>query len=180
LRQGAGFSTFTNKNSLTIIIFFMNKYKSIVFLMALFFTCLLPVTGHAQNCDVTTRVQLKEKLEQMGFTVKTINEKAGEEKYEVTHPGAGFNVPVGYEISASTNFIWLTAFLGKADTANAEKNLKIVRENANIQPSFFYITPKGNLMMAVAVENRGVTPAILRRHIDKLVGDVSKTSDIWQ
>jgi hypothetical protein len=35
-------------------------------------------------------------------------------------------------------------------------------------------------MMAVAVENRGITAAILRRHIDKIVADVSKTSDIWQ
>jgi len=158
----------------------MNKNKSVVFLMTLFFIWLLPITGHAQNCDVITRLQLKEKLEQMGFEVKIINDKVGEEKYEVTHPGAGFSVPLGYEISASTNFIWITSFLGKADTANADKTLKILKQNANIQPSFFYITEKGNLMMAVAVENRGVTPAILRRHIDKLVGDVSKTSDIWQ
>jgi hypothetical protein len=35
-------------------------------------------------------------------------------------------------------------------------------------------------MLAVAVENRGVTAAILRRHIDKFVADVSKTSDVWQ
>ena len=158
----------------------MSKFRSAIILLALFFGCLQPITGHAQNCDVITRVQLKEKLEQMGFAVKTINEKAGEEKYEVTHPGSGFSVPVGYEISASTNFIWLTTFLGKADTADAEKNLEILKENGNIQPSFFYITAKGNLMMAVAVENRGITAAILRRHIDKLVGDVSKTSALWQ
>lgn len=158
----------------------MNQYKSVAFLVALFCTCFFPLFGNAQNCDVITRAQLKEKLEQMGFEVKTLNEKAGEEKYSVSHPGSGFNVPVGYEISASTNFIWLTTFLGKTDTANSVKNLKIIKENANIQPSFFYITAKGNLMMAVAVENRGVTNAILRRHIDKLVADVSKTSAIWQ
>ena len=158
----------------------MNQYKSVAFLVALFCTCFFPLFGNAQNCDVITRAQLKEKLEQMGFEVKTINEKAGEEKYSVSHPGSGFNVPVGYEISPSTNFIWLTTFLGKADTTNAVKSLKMVRENANIQPSFFYITAKGNLMMGVGIENRGITTAILRRHIDKLVADVSKTSAIWQ
>jgi len=137
-------------------------------------------SGRAQSCDPITRTQLKEKLQEMGFTVKTINEKAGEEKYEVTHAGSGFNVPLGYEISPSTNFIWITAFLGKADTLSSEKPLAMLKENGKIQPSFFYITSKNNVMMAVAVENRGITPAILRRHIDKLVADVSKTSAVWQ
>lgn len=159
---------------------FMNKYKPGRFSIVLFCIWLLPAFGNAQSCDVITRVQLKEKLEQLGLTVKTINEKAGAEKYEVVHPGTGFNVPIGYEISASTNFIWLTAFLGKAETETEEKSLAILKENGNIQPCFFYITAKGNLMMGVAVENRGVTNAILRRHIDKIVADVSKTASIWQ
>lgn len=158
----------------------MLRYRSLTCLVALFFICLMPLAGRAQNCDVITRVQLKEKLEQMGFTVKTINAKVGEEKYEVTHPGSGFSVPLGYEISASTNFIWITAYLGKVENLAATKPLDMVKENSKIQPSFFYITEKGSVMMAVAVENRGVTTAVLRRHIDKLVADVSKTSAIWQ
>ena len=76
------FFTFTKIISELLIFNFMNKCKA--FVIGLFFTCLIPVTNYAQNCDVTTRVQLKEKLEQMGFTVKTINAKIGEEKYEVT------------------------------------------------------------------------------------------------
>lgn len=154
----------------------MNTLRLLVLLMLV--CCGL--WGNAQSCDPITRVQLKEKLQDMGFTVKTINEKAGEEKYEVTHAGSGFNVPLGYEISPSTNFIWITAFLGKADTLASEKTLAMLNENGKIQPSFFYITSKNNVMMAVAVENRGITAAILRRHIDKLVADVSKTSAVWQ
>jgi hypothetical protein len=158
----------------------MTKYKPAAFLLGLFLICLLPFAGHAQNCDVITRAQLKEKLEQMGFTVKTINAEAGKDKYSVDHPGTGFNVPVGYEISPSTNFIWLTANLGKSENITPEKALDMVKENGKIQPSFFYITASGFVMMAVAVENRGITAAILRRHIDKFVADVSKTSAIWQ
>jgi len=158
----------------------MTRYKVIMRLLLVFLVCLVSVTGHAQSCDPLTRPQLKEKLQQMGFEVKTLNDKPGEEKYSVEHPGSGFNVPVGYEISPSSNFIWLTAFLGIADTVNTDKNMELLKETANIQPSFFYITPKGNLMMAVAVENRGVTEAILRRHINKLVADVSKTSTVWR
>jgi hypothetical protein len=159
---------------------FMNKYKPARFPIILFCIWLLPVIGHAQSCDPITRPQLKEKLEQMGFVVKTITQEAGKEKYSVDHPGTGFNVPIGYEISPSTNFIWLTVNLGKAEDLTPEKSEEMIKENGKIQPSFFYITSTGLIMMAVAVENRGITAAILRRHIDKLVADVSKTSAVWQ
>ena len=136
--------------------------------------------GISQNCDALTRSQLRDLLVQMGYTVKDIVKTEGKEKYEVSHPGSGFNVPLGYEISASGNFIWLTAFLGKPDNISAEKGLAMIRKNADIQPSFFYVTASGNIMMADAVENRGVTSAILRRHIDKIVSDISNTASIWQ
>lgn len=158
----------------------MSTLKTTTRLLAICLIFLLPVAAAAQNCDVITRPQLKERLQQMGFDVKTLNDKAGEEKYSIDHQGTGFNVPVAYEISPSTNFIWLTVNLGPADTTNADKNMELLKETANIQPSFFYITAKGNLMMAVAIENRGVTEAILRRHINKLVADVSKTSTTWR
>lgn len=158
----------------------MNKYKPTALLLALFFAYLMPFAVNAQDCSAITRVQLKEKLVQLGFEVKTINEEAGKEKYSVNHPGSGFNVPVGYEISPSTNFIWLTANLGKADNLSSEKTMLMVKENAKIQPCFFYITASGLMMMGLGVENRGVTNAILKRHIDKFVADVSKTSAIWQ
>ena len=134
----------------------------------------------AQDCKPLTRPQLRELLMQMGFTVIDIVKTEGKEKYEVSHPGPGFNVPLGYEISASTNFIWLTAFLGKPENLSDEKSTEMIRKNADIQPCFFYVTASGNIMMAVAVENRGVTSTILRRHIDKIVADVSKNAAIWQ
>ncbi|MEP7236819.1 MAG: hypothetical protein ABI685_03100 [Ferruginibacter sp.] len=158
----------------------MSKYKSAAFLMLVFFSCLLTITGNAQDCAPLTRPQLKDLLVQMGFTVKDIVKEEGKEKYEVSHPGSGFNVPLGYEISASTNFIWLTAFLGKPETITAEKTMALIKKNAEIQPCFFYVTASGNVMMAVAIENRGVTSAILRRHIDKIVSDVSNNASIWQ
>jgi len=159
---------------------FMNRYKLTRFSIILFCIWMLPVFGHAQSCDPITRAQLKEKLEQMGFTVKTISQEAGKEKYSIDHPGTGFNIPVGYEISPSTNFIWLTANLGKAENLTPEKSMEMIKENGKIQPCFFYITSTGLMMMGLGVENRGVTAAILRRHIDKFVADVSKTSAVWQ
>lgn len=158
----------------------MNTLKTVSRLLVICLIFSLPFVAAAQNCDAITRPQLKEKLQQMGFEVKTLNDKAGEEKYTVDHQGTGFNVPVAYEISPSTNFIWLTVNLGPADTTNADKSLALLKQTASIQPSFFYITAKNNLMMAVAIENRGITEAILRRHINKLVADVSNTSTTWR
>ena len=158
----------------------MNRHRLIKGFVIICCVWLLPLTGKGQDCKPLTRPQLRELLMQMGFTVNDIVKTEGKEKYEVSHPGPGFNVPLGYEISASTNFIWLTAFLGKPENLSDEKSTEMIRKNADIQPCFFYVTASGNIMMAVAVENRGVTSAILRRHIDKIVGDVSNTATIWQ
>ncbi len=114
----------------------MTKFKPAAFLMLLFFSCLLQV-GNAQDCAPLTRPQLKDLLVQMGFTVKDVVKTEGKEKYEVSHPGSGFNVPLGYKISVSTNFIWLTAFLGKPETITAEKSMALIKKNTDIQPSFF-------------------------------------------
>ncbi len=143
---------------------------------------LLPASGNAQNCGPIDALQLKEMLIQLGYPVKELNKEAGKEKYEVPHKTTDLNVPIGYEISPSTNFIWLTVFLGpaKTDAAGSEMALALMRQNAKIQPCFFYITDKGNLMMGLAVENRGLTNAVMRRHTDKLLADVGSTTSIWQ
>jgi hypothetical protein len=148
-------------------------------IMALVFTFLavVPVTG--QSCEPLDAAGLKAKLIEMGYTPKLINDKPGKEKFQVDLKSNTLDIPVGFEISPSKNFIWLTAFLGKADTLSLQKNVALLKENARIQPCFFYITASGSLMFGVPVENRGVTNAILRRHTDKLLADVSSSNHVW-
>jgi hypothetical protein len=50
----------------------------------------------------------------------------------------------------------------------------------NVQPSQFYITSKGKLMIGLPIDNRGVTNAALRRCIDKVAGDVVNQKSVWQ
>lgn len=121
---------------------------------------------------------LKSMLEGLGNEVKTLNADAGKEKYEATFTSGTFNVPVAFEISPSTNYIWLTVSLG-ADTATKDHQ-ELLKQNAALQPSFFYITSKGNLMMGQHIDNRRVTPVIMKRTIDKLVADVAKSATVWQ
>lgn len=134
---------------------------------------------NAQECGPITRTDLKNKLMELRYTVKDLETSPGKEKYEVLHKTISLNVPVSYEISPSTNFIWLTVYLGPA-TNDSSVNNKLLRENAKVQPVQFYITDSGKLMMGLAVENRGVTNAILKRHIDFIIDKVGNTAYIWQ
>jgi hypothetical protein len=149
-------------------------------MIILFSVCLAMPQANAQTCDPLDSKKLRIMLEQLGYTIKDLVTTPGSEKYEVKHKSATFDVPVGYEISPSKNFIWLTVFLGPAKSDTSVTHLALLKQNAIIQPCFFYVSSKGNLMMGVAVENRGVTNAVLRRHIDKIIADVSSTATYWQ
>ena len=154
-----------------------NLFSYLMILSGIF---LLPFFGKAQNCDPLDARQLKTMLEQLGYTVKELSSEAGKEKFEVLHNKGGYDIPVAYEISASRNFVWLTAFLGNPKDENSITNASLLKQNFKIQPCQFYITEKGKLMMGLAVENRGLTNSILRRHTDKIVSDVSNTVSLWQ
>lgn len=158
----------------------MKKKNLFSKLLLLSLTFLAPLFGKAQSCDPIDATRLKEMLIQMGYTVKDIGTGVGKEKYQVDMNTGGFNVPLGYEISPSKNYIWLTVNLGKSKDSTSTVNAELLKENGKIQPCQFYITSKGLLMMGLAVENRGLTAAILRRHTDKITGDVSGTSALWK
>lgn len=114
----------------------------------------------------------------LGFEeVKDISTVEGKEKFEVTVKGTSFNVPVALEISPSRRFVWLTALLGSFTTKHSGEAL--LRKNAEIQPSQFYVTKANNLQIALAAENRNVTSANLKFCMDKLVQDVSDSASVW-
>jgi len=142
--------------------------------------CIVTSFSYAQSCDALTSAQLKEKLIQLGNEVKDLNSTEGKEKYEVKFTTPTLDVPVAFELSASKNFVWLTVFLGTPRADTSVMNAELLKQNFSIQPCQFYITSKGNLMMGLAIENRGLTNAIIKRHSDKLVADVASTASFWQ
>lgn len=126
------------------------------------------------------RKQLRDTLTQLGYEVKDIVKDAGKEKYAVTFTRDGLDIPVGFEISPSGSYIWLTVNLGDAAPESAPKHLALLKQNSKIQPTFFYVTDSGRLMAALAIENRGVTNAIIRLRAETVSENVGKTKDIWQ
>jgi hypothetical protein len=131
------------------------------------------------QATVLEPADLQKIVEGMGYTTKMLNEEKGKEKFEFTIKAEGFDVPIAAEVSPSKNYVWFTVLLGKA-TEDGAKNTALIKENFKIQPDFFYATEKGNLMMGIAVDNRGVNAAVVKRVTDKLAEDVSKTSKVWQ
>ena len=126
--------------------------------------------------------EVKTMIQNLGFEAKDLNTETGKEKVEFMLQKAGFDVWLACEVSGSKRFVWLTAFLGETSKIDnfAARAPKILEQNFKIQPSQFYVTDKGNLYMAIAIDNRNVTPAVLRWRIDKLVDDVTSTSELWK
>ena len=150
-----------------------NLFLTLLCISTVFFT-------RAQDCGPINTTQLRSMLEQMGYTVKKTNEAGKPDKFEIKTSNAGLDIPISLEISASTNYIWLTVFLGKWESGSSISSEDLLKQNAAIQPCLFYFTAKGNLMMGLPVENRAVTSAVLKRTTDFITTRVGETKMYWQ
>ncbi len=120
---------------------------------------------------------LKAMVDGLGYETKNIGSEVGKEKYEFKVKTEGFDVPMAAEISPSKNYIWLTANLGA--TSEKTKYEAILRANGAVQPTQFYVNSKGLLMVAIPIENHGVTPAWMKKCIDKLGNDLTDQAEAW-
>lgn len=128
-----------------------------------------------------TGTELKAMVANLGYTPKDLEPNPEKLKIEFTVTKESLDIPVAAEVSGSKRYVWLTAFLGDKSKMDAfeQKAVKLLDKNFSIQPTMFYTTTKGNLMIGICVENRNVTPAILKWRIEKLVGDVASTEEVW-
>ncbi len=124
-----------------------------------------------------TADELKTMLTNLGHVLKQLNAEPGKEKWTFEVKVPGFNVPVGAELSPSRQFIWLTVNLG---ALNEKQDLKeLMRLGSRVQPTQVYLSSSDVLMMAFPVDNRAMTPAVLKMRIDKLTTDVEKSASVW-
>jgi hypothetical protein len=131
-----------------------------------------------QDPTVLDAAGLHKLIEGLGYDVKDVTKNPGNERYEFKITRQGMDVPVAAVISSSRNYVWFTVYLGPAPTDPA-KSLQLLKLNYQDQPDNFYVTDSGNLMMGIAVDNRDVTAAIIRRVVEKLGDDVASSTDTW-
>jgi hypothetical protein len=127
-----------------------------------------------------SRTKLRQVLVELGYSVDDIVKDAGKEKYSVKFTKYELDIPVGFEISPSNSYIWLTANLGDAPKEGEAKCFNLMKQNSKVQPTFFYITDSGRLMAALALENRNMSNALLRQRAEAFSDNVGKTKEFWQ
>jgi hypothetical protein len=157
---------------------------SFLYLFCFCFTVVVKAQGNAgistsQECGPINQTKLRDLLSQLGYTPKDLVTTPGKEKYEIKINRGGLDVPMGLEISPSTNYIWLTVFLGKAPS-DSSRYFQLIKQNSKIQPALFYVTDSGNLMMGLPVDNRGINNSLLKRYTDFIAGKVADTKEYWQ
>jgi hypothetical protein len=130
------------------------------------------------NCEPITRTQLRQMLVQLGYEVKDIVTDPGKEKYSITLTKYEIDIPVGAEISPSGKYIWLTVNLG--NFTDTTMSTALLRQNGKIQPTQFYATESGRLMVGLPIENRGVDNVLLREKVESITNNTGKTKGIWQ
>lgn len=143
-------------------------------LFAAFLAASLPAAA-----DPVDFPRLMEQLEGLGYTPKLLSKEGDNPKSEITATSGSWTVHLSFEVSPSKRFIWVSAFLGDAGHITGDKALGILKREASIQPTGFWITGAGGLMIGMYVDNRDVTPDHLKFVIDKLVRDVEATSGLW-
>jgi len=123
----------------------------------------------------------------LGFEPK----ESGAGTWDITSTRGGLDVPIAVALSKSGRKLWMTVFLAELDDksrADAPRLLELLRKNFETQPGHFFIVKeaptsgpvKDSLKMAIALDNRGITPADLKREIEKLTDDVVGSRTLWE
>jgi hypothetical protein len=154
--------------------------KLFITLTTVFVLSIVSATAYAQECAPITGSQLRSMLVNMGFTVKDLNTTPGSEQIEIKNTTSGLDIYLLCEVSASKNFVWLTALLNSDSTSYQSRTNDLLKQNGIVQPAQFYITKTGSLKFGLAAENRGMNAAILRRHIDMVSSNIAKTRAFWE
>ncbi len=135
--------------------------------------------GAQEDSSAIDIAKLRSMVDNLGYATKSLGDDGA--KFEFTVKKGTLDVPIAGEVSASKRFVWLTCFLGKVSEVKGfdSKTGKFLERVFKVQPSHFYVTDKGNLMLGLAIDNRGITPAILRHRIDKIAADTDSSLDLW-
>lgn len=135
---------------------------------------LAPLT---QTADKLKAADLREMIVGLGYEVTDVVKDEGKEVYRIKVTSDGLDMPVTFSIAASGNYIWQTIALGEASPTT--KFEELLKQNARVQPSAFYIASNNYVYMALAIENRAMTAIELKRGLTKLTSDVARTKEFW-
>lgn len=146
---------------------------------------------HAQNANQDSVKQpevigqnltdesLKQTLDNMGLEPKKLSKG-----YLLTIKQDTWTINLQVVLSSDTRKLGLNANLGKVDdpaAVTASQWMDLLVSNGNIDPSAFYFDKEQKkLYLHRSLDNRAITPAILRKEIDNFAANVRQTEALWK
>lgn len=125
---------------------------------------------------------LPKMLQNMGYEA----EKVDEGVYRVVIEQDSWTFYIRFSLSTdSKQRLWMTSSFGEIkdwQKMAPAPLMALLVANDRIGPAHFYVTVSGDvrrLNAARAVDNRGITPAILRRELDKFLTNIRDTAEQW-
>jgi len=134
-----------------------------------------PALAQSSSSALITKANLKQSLENLGYETVDL----GSDTYQIKLV-QGASVPISVALSSDGSRIWLITNLGKKVLSNlsSERLIKMLQSNRNIGTSFFALTTDRLEMLSV-LENRSITPVLLRKAIELQASNVSNTVALW-
>lgn len=138
----------------------------------------LAATAEAKPKDAggVTISQLRKIVDGLGYKT-TDSVTATTPSFEFMIEDGGLDIHIMAEQSESTSYIWLKLTLTKLEPGQNASDF--LTQTALTQPAHFFLYDDGTLGLAVAVENRSISPAIVQRGIDILVDGAVSSKDYW-
>jgi hypothetical protein len=102
--------------------------------------------------------------------------------HEVTISRGGIDLRVGLSLSGNMQRVWMSVYVAELPAAEkipADWLYNLLTRADDIRPVHFFTRPKTALYMGLSIDNRAMTPAVLRRDFDWFVDTVVAAKDIW-
>ena len=134
----------------------------------------------AKHDDVTALDDdsLKSMLDNMGYTPKSLSKG-----YLIAVQRDSWTYNMQLVLSGDQTKVGINANLGAVDdvsTVTADQWRTLLEKNSDIDPSaFYYDKDQHKLYLHRVIDNRDVTPEILRKQIDTFCSNIHDTADSW-
>lgn len=121
-----------------------------------------------------TQKKLRQIFEGLGY--KTTDGK-NPSYFEFQVEEGGLTIYLLAEQSESTQYIWIKSSL--KDLTPTDEYKALMAANFDIQPAQLFFSDNNVLSIAVPVENRDITPAVIARAMTIVIDGAVATQDLW-
>ena len=157
----------------------MRGFARIAAAIAVFFFCFASLPASAQTTGAALNdASLKTMLDGLGYEIKPLSKG-----FLVTSKVDTWSLYVQAVLSPDGTKLGLNANLGDVKDLSAipaKKWLDLLVSNGQIDPSTFYVDrDTKKLYLHRVLDNRSITPVVLRSQLQNFTNDIIKTADLW-